>query len=115
MKLTDFIKLVPPSARGMFGRSFWSASIGQAECKGASSDDAVNGLKKTIETAFEGDYSPTVIPIGEHIGIVWRTPYGWKYSILDSGQDYEPHGSTLYSTRQEALATMRHQAACMEV
>jgi hypothetical protein len=114
MRLTDFIKLVSPS-KNMFGRSLWSASIGQAECKGASSDDALNGLKETIEIAFEGHYSPGIIQYGKYQGMVWRTPYNWKYCILQcSATCIILHGVTAYATKEDAIAAMGDHVRCME-
>lgn len=114
MKLSDFVKIIPPSVRDtIFRREYWSASIGEAEAKGETADDACDKCKKKIEQAFEGDYAPTLINFEGYTGIAWRTPYHWTYCIKRISTD-SIYGVNHYTTRQEAIEAMRDQAACMQ-
>lgn len=116
MKLSDFVKIIPPTVRAtIFRCEFWHASIGEAEARGSSADEACSRLRKIVAGAFGGDYAPTVILcLGNYVGVVWRTPYHWTYCIKRTDVTDTIYGVNRYDTKQEAIDAMKDQAACME-
>ncbi len=79
MKITDFITYIPPMKPF---RSYWTAKVGETEAMGVSREEATTALFRKVEQAFEGNYTPLVIPHCGYVAHIWRdVEAGWCYAI----------------------------------
>ena len=79
MKITDYITYIPPMKPF---RSYWTAKVGETEAMGVSREEATTALFRKVEQAFEGNYTPLVIPHCGYVAHIWRdVEAGWCYAI----------------------------------
>lgn len=118
MKLNEAMKIVPPSPRSekLFRRNYYEAKIGKASGKGGTADEAVDNLKSTIKSAFEGSYPTCVYSFRGVVMVGWRTQHDWRYQILN--EDHNEHEiavlygcSVGYESEEEMRTDMRTHIA----
>ncbi len=121
MKLTDLVTLTAPTPKSVkvFARPYWTAKIGsKVEATGNDAYTAIEALRKVIENAFDGSYTPHMLSFRGHLGIAWRTSEHWAYMIIDPDGIKKAEGvltrlraNSLYDAEQETHKHLRSHMA----
>jgi hypothetical protein len=68
---------------------------------------------RKIESALEGSYSPMLVSWRGQSAVVYRTPDGWGYALVNSDRDgvHSPCTNTSHADRADAIASAKQHVA----